>query len=158
MAIESVEVDPSCIISDHGLVSCCIYTHTQSLNSKFKYVCQKLAGIVDRPTLFEAIRKSPIGSPLNYFFKPRPFICSLSHRTFCNFWNRKLPTFEQALVRMPGRTSRLCQSPSFTGFQNVSADDVRRIIMPSPTKSCSLDLMPTSVSKETSMSSFDSLP
>ena len=37
---------------------------------------------------------------------------------------------------------------SLTGFQEVSDDDVRRIIMVSPTKSCSLDPVPTFILKE----------
>ena len=68
-------------------------------------------------------------------------------RTFWNFWNRKFPTFEQALRWKYQAGAAVSAETSFTGFRNVSADDVRRLIMASQKSRvhCSFDPMPTSI-------------
>ena len=61
VVIESVEIDPPSIISDHGLMSCCIPIRFHPIRSSNKFV-RNWRGVA-RPTLFEAIRNSHIGGP-----------------------------------------------------------------------------------------------
>ena len=64
VAFESVEVDPPGIISDHGLVSCCILIQSYAAKQSEAHISlPEAGGECDRPTLFEAIRSSPIGGP-----------------------------------------------------------------------------------------------
>ena len=59
VAIESVEVDPPGIISDHALVSCCLQAHEHPIRRSTKFV--RSWRRVDRSVLLEAIRNSPLG-------------------------------------------------------------------------------------------------
>ena len=59
VAIESVEVDPPGIISDHALVPCCLQAREHPIRRSTKFV--KSWRRVDRSVLLEAIRNSPLG-------------------------------------------------------------------------------------------------
>ena len=65
-----------------------------------------------------------------------------SAEDFLNFFQEKVANVRASTSgnAKPKETDQA--DSSLTGFQEVSDDDVRRIIMASPTKSCSLDPVP----------------
>ena len=95
MAIESVEVDPPGIISDHGF-GVLLYTHTvicsQAIRSSSKYAWSWRG--VDRPTLFEAIRNSPIGGPPKSSDHPKNYR-PVSNLTFVSKMTERIIVTEQ---------------------------------------------------------------
>ena len=65
-----------------------------------------------------------------------------------SFFNSKIASVQQAIEGMPAE-SNLPPSPAvFDSFEPYSADEIGKIISATPTKSCSLDPLPTHILKE----------
>jgi hypothetical protein len=67
--------------------------------------------------------------------------------SFAKFFDEKVKVIRASTEGIPPSTSSITASTAFTGFQECSALEVRRVIMMSPTKSCALDPIPTFFSK-----------
>jgi len=73
---------------------------------------------------------------------------ALTADLFAKFFAEKVKVVRASTEGIPPPTSSITASTAFTGFQECSALEVRRVIMTSPTKSCALDPIPTFLLKE----------
>ena len=67
---------------------------------------------------------------------------------FLQFFDSKVQSVRASTDGHPPAEVRATTAASFRGFRACSAEDVRRIVMGSPTKSCTLDPIPTFMLKE----------
>ena len=67
---------------------------------------------------------------------------------FLQFFENKVHTVRSTTEGYPPAEVKATTTTSFLSFHACSANDIRRIIMKSPTKSCNLDPIPTFVLKE----------
>ena len=67
---------------------------------------------------------------------------------FLKFFENKVHTVRSSTEGYPPAEVKATTTTSFVSFHACSANDVRRIIMKSPTKSCNLDSIPTFILKE----------
>ena len=73
---------------------------------------------------------------------------TLSAEEFLKFFENKVAGVRASTAGKPPPTTSNPTQSSFVTFRNLSADEVRKIILDSPTKSCALDPIPTFLLKE----------
>ena len=68
---------------------------------------------------------------------------------FASFFINKIRKIREALDAGPKvRPTQQNSSKSFENFTNLTEDEVEKIVMSMPTKSCKLDVLPTKVLKD----------
>src|SRR5664279_117209 len=71
-----------------------------------------------------------------------------SAQQLLDFFNAKIAAVRHSTGDLPVLSSLPPAAVSFTEFETCTVDDVRSVIMCAPSKSCSLDPLPTNILKE----------
>ena len=95
--------------------------------------------------------------PVGFLASQRPPHSRLTYRPrsalqdrFCMFFSQKIQNIRQDLDAHPSEPATFspCDGPKLCLFQPVTEEEIRKLIVESPTKTCMLDLIPTSLTKE----------
>ena len=73
---------------------------------------------------------------------------SALHDRFCMFFSQKIQNIRQDLDAHPSEPATFSAYDSLCLFQPVTEEEIRKLIVESPTKTCMLDPIPTSLTKE----------